>query len=153
MIRKEKEIKDREEIESIIRKASICRLGLSFNDMPYVVPLNFGYEDNCLYFHSAKEGKKMDILKKNPKICFEFDIDTQIVEDENPCRWSMRFKSVIGIGKAQIIHDLLAKKEALNIIMGHYAGFKTFEFDDEKIDSVAIIKVDIKKMSGKKSGY
>ena len=65
MRRKEKEIVEKSEIEAVISKASVCRLGMAEEGMPYVVPLCFGYENNTLYFHSAKEGKKVDILKKN----------------------------------------------------------------------------------------
>ncbi len=75
MRRKEKEVKDVKLVESIIEKASVCRLGLSLNNMPYIVPLCFGYQDRCLYFHSAIEGKKISMIKSNNNVCFEVDID------------------------------------------------------------------------------
>ena len=62
--RKDKEIKDKEVIESIIKRATVCRIALSENNVPYIVPLSFGYKDNCLYFHSAPEGRKIDIIKQ-----------------------------------------------------------------------------------------
>ena len=82
MRRKEKEITDKTAIESIILRSSVCRLALSEDNHPYIVPLCFGYKDNTLYFHSALEGKKLDIMKNNNNVCFEFDIDYQIVEAE-----------------------------------------------------------------------
>ena len=75
MRRGEREIKDRKEIEAIIERANVCRIGLSDGKMPYVIPMDFGYKDNCLYFHCAREGKKIDIIKRNNSACFEMDID------------------------------------------------------------------------------
>ena len=62
MRRKDKEIKDKFEIETIINRAEVCRIGLSDDNMPYVIPVNYGYRNNCLYIHSASEGKKIDII-------------------------------------------------------------------------------------------
>ncbi len=59
MRRKDKEIKDEKEIESVISKCDVCRIALCENNSPYVVPVCFGYRDNCLYFHSASYGKKI----------------------------------------------------------------------------------------------
>ena len=68
MRRKDKEITDIKSIEKIIQKSKVCRLGLSLNDTPYIVPVCFGYRAKTLYFHSAQEGKKIDIIKKNKKL-------------------------------------------------------------------------------------
>lgn len=151
MRRKEKEIKDFNEIEEILKRAHVCRLGLCNNNVPYIVPMNFGYKDNTLYFHSAKEGKKINMIKENPTICFEIDIDNELVKGENACNWSMKFKSVIGIGEAQIIDDNKLKKDALDIIMQQYDDSKIFEYNDKAVEAVAIIKVKINEISGKKS--
>ena len=77
MRRKDKEISDRSAIEDIIKRSTVCRLAMSDNNSPYVIPINFGYENSTVYFHSAREGRKIDILKKNPNVCIEFDIDIQ----------------------------------------------------------------------------
>ena len=152
MRRKEKEILDREEIESIIKKADVCRLGLSDNNIPYIVPLNFGYKENCLYFHTAKVGKKMDMIKTNNMVCFELDIDHEVVRAENPCDWNMKFQSVIGYGKAFVLTDAEEKRQALDVIIEHYSG-QTDEYAEKLVDRLAVIKVEIESMTGKKSGY
>ncbi|MCG2777827.1 MAG: pyridoxamine 5'-phosphate oxidase family protein, partial [Desulfobacterales bacterium] len=121
MRRKEKEITDKTAMESIILRSSVCRLALSEENRPYIVPLCFGYEDDTLYFHSAREGRKLDILRKNNKVCCEFDIDNEIVEADDACGWSMKYQSVIGAGKGSIIDDIESKRKALNIIMQHYS--------------------------------
>ncbi|NIS63380.1 MAG: pyridoxamine 5'-phosphate oxidase family protein [Proteobacteria bacterium] len=152
MRRKDKEIKDKNAITSIIKKATVCRIGLSENNVPYIVPLNFGYKDNCLYFHSAREGKKIDMIRSNNDVCFEMDTDSEIVKGEDACGWSMKYCSVIGFGKASFVEGVEGKREALDIIMEHYSGKLPFNYPDETVNNAAIIKVKIESMTGKKSG-
>ena len=66
-------------IEAIIRKASVCRLGMLDGDTPYIVPLCFGYRDDTLYFHGSMKSRKAELIRRHPKVCFEFDIRP------NPC--------------------------------------------------------------------
>lgn len=152
MRRKEKEITDRAVIESIVLRSSVCRLALSEDNRPYIVPLCFGYKDNTLYFHSARKGKKLDILRKNNNVCFEFDIDHKIVEAEKACKWGMKYQSVIGYGNASVITDPKSKRRAFNIIMQHYSG-RSFTYAEAALKDTVIIKVEIESMRGKKSGY
>jgi len=153
MRRKDKEIEDKELIEVILRRASICRIALSENDVPYIVPLCFGHKDNFLYFHSAKEGRKIDMIRKNNNVCFEIEIDTELVAAENPCNCSMKYYSIIGFGKAFLIEDTEEKREALDIIAEHYSGKSSSEFPETALHNVTVIKVKIETMTGKKSGY
>jgi nitroimidazol reductase NimA-like FMN-containing flavoprotein (pyridoxamine 5'-phosphate oxidase superfamily) len=153
MRRKEKEIKNKEEMEDIIKKAIICRLGLSSNDQPYIVPLNFGYENNELHFHCAKAGKKMDMIQKNNNVCFEIETDTELIKGEHACvGWTMYYSSVIGFGKASVIDDIDEKKRSLDIIMKHYTGKSEFDYTEKNLRGVGIIKVVIENMTGKKNG-
>jgi len=154
MRRKEKEITDLSKIEVIIQKAQICRLGFCDGNLPYIVPMNFGYADKCLYFHCAKEGKKLDILRKNNNVCFEIDVDHELIlSDEKACSGTAKFRSVIGFGKAEIIEDNKEKISALNQLMEHYTGKSAFEYLDEQVKNITIIKVIIESMGGKESGY
>ncbi|MEW6623627.1 MAG: pyridoxamine 5'-phosphate oxidase family protein [Bacillota bacterium] len=153
MRRKDKEIKDRSIIEKIIIDAEICRLAMSDGNIPYIVPMNFGYKEDCLYFHCAKEGRKLDIIRKNPIVCFQVDTQNEIVKAQKPCEWSMKYYSVIGYGKADILEDYQAKKEALNVIMSKYTNEDTFDYKESAINSIAIIKVWINELSGKVSGH
>ena len=152
MRRKDQEITDITAIEDIIRKAQVCRLGLSENGRPYIVPLCFGYKDNTFYFHAAREGKKLDILKKNNNVCLEIDIDQELVRGKKACNCSMKYRSVIGFGKAEIIDDIEQKRRALNIIMQNYFE-DLFRYPEESIGNIVIIKVEIESMTGKKLGY
>ncbi|MCF8020819.1 MAG: pyridoxamine 5'-phosphate oxidase family protein [Vallitaleaceae bacterium] len=154
MRRNEKEVIDIIEIEKMLNKADICRLGLSVNNEPYVVPMNFGYKDNCLYLHSAKEGMKIEMMKANPRVCFEVEVDAELVDGgEVACEWGMKFISVIGHGQASIIEERTEKKEALDILMSQYSKRTEFEYQDKHLDAVAVIEIKIDELSCKKSGY
>ena len=152
MRRKDREITDIALTEDIIRNSMVCRLGMSRDDQPYVVPLCFAYSDKTLYFHSAGEGLKLEILQQNPNVCVEFDIDQEVIQGDKPCKWSMQYRSVIGFGKASFVEDLEEKRKGLDAIMQHYAG-RSFEYLEPAIESIVIIKVEIESMTGKKSGF
>jgi nitroimidazol reductase NimA-like FMN-containing flavoprotein (pyridoxamine 5'-phosphate oxidase superfamily) len=149
MRRQELEIKDRKIIDEIIKKSRVCRLGLSYNDIPYVIPLCFGYDKRQLFFHSYNIGEKIDIIKKNNKVCFEFDIDCEPIPSENACDWQMKYKSVIGFGKASLVTNIGEKIEALNIIMQQYTNQSKFQYSDSSLNKIAIIRVDIESITGK----
>jgi nitroimidazol reductase NimA-like FMN-containing flavoprotein (pyridoxamine 5'-phosphate oxidase superfamily) len=149
---KEKEITKRPEVEAVIHKSLVCRLGLSDNDMPYIVPLCFGYRDRTVYLHGSLEGRKMDILRKNRNVCLEFDVDTEIIESENACEWGMKFRSAIGFGKAVFLEDPDDKRKALDIILSHYSD-KPFRYPEKAISGTAVIKIEISSITGKRSGF
>jgi uncharacterized protein len=148
MRRSEKEIKDRTAIDAIIRQCRVCRLGLSDGEEPYIVPLCFGYDGEALYFHSAPEGRKIDILRKNNQVCVEFDISGGMKEAEQGCKWGITYRSVIGFGTAELVDDREAKQKALKILMAQYSD-KEYAFPDDVVTKTAIIKVVIARITGK----
>jgi len=148
MTYKIKQITDIGQIEDTIRSAKICRLGLVDGDEAYVIPVCFGYERWKLYFHSRLKGRKVEILKKNNKICFEMDIDIALEKSIDPCDWVMKGKSVVGSGIATILEDDQDKIRALNIIMQHYSKGK-FEFSKKSLDSVMVVNIDISSVNEK----
>ena len=141
---------DQKEIESIILKAKVCRLGLVDGNRPYVVPMSFGYRENALYFHTGKKGKKMEILQKNNRVCFEMEVDLKIVPADNPCKWNMRYRSVVGFGRAVILEGPEEKRQALDVIVKHYGG-SLMAYDEKRVKGLAVIKVAIGSMTGKQS--
>jgi nitroimidazol reductase NimA-like FMN-containing flavoprotein (pyridoxamine 5'-phosphate oxidase superfamily) len=150
MRRKDKAITDRGEIDDIISRSLVCRLALSRNNTPYVIPLCFGYDGEYLYFHSAGEGTKIDILRENPDVAFEFDTDCEAMPSEKPCAWSMKYRSVVGSGRALFVEDAGGKRDALDIIFSHYSG-QASGLDSGAADAIAVFKVRIREMTGKKS--
>ena len=151
MRRKEKEITDKAEIESIIKQSAVCRLAMSDGEGPYIVPLCFGYLEDVLYLHSAKAGKKIEMLKQNDAVCFEFDIATEVTTGKTACDWGMQYRSVIGFGKASFVEDLEEKRKALETITVQYAG-KPYDLTDGAVKETVVIKVDVDAMTGKQSG-
>lgn len=150
MRRSDKEITDRKAIEDIILRSKVCKLAMCVENRPYIVPLCFGFKNNTLYFHSAPKGKKIEILKNNPNVCFEFEIFTQIIKSAKACKWGMRYRSVIGFGKAGFITDDDLKRQAFDIIMNQYAD-GSFIYEDALLKSVVLINVEIQSMTGKQS--
>ncbi len=151
MRRKEKEIKDITQISQVIKKCQVCRLGLSQNDIPYIVPVSFGYDGAKLYFHSAKDGKKIDILSVNKKVCFEFESGVEIVANETkPCAWSFSFQSVIGLGEVEELSSPEDKIKGLQHIMAQYSG-KEWSFEKLPLDGLRVWVINIASMTGKQS--
>jgi hypothetical protein len=150
MRRRDKEITARGDIEAIIRKAQVCRLAMADENGPYIVPLCFGFDRNTLFFHSAAAGRKLDILRDNPRVCFEFDIDCAVWPADRACEFTMHYKSVIGFGAAVFIDETTAKRRALDVIMRQYAQ-GPFDYPDGVLSQISVFKIEIDAMSAKAS--
>ncbi len=154
MRRKEKEITGIAEMEAIIARADICRIALAGKDIPYIVPMNFGYTggaDRKLYFHCANEGRKIDMIRMNNNVCFELDTDHEVMDGEAACDFGSRYASVIGWGKIFIITGDEEKREGLNSIMRHYSERSAFSFNPDVLERTTVLRLDITEMTGKKS--
>lgn len=152
MRRNDKQITNRNTINQIIENNTICRIAFSENNIPYIVPMNYGYKDNSLYLHSAQEGKKINALKKNNQICFEITDSIEIVQSENPCDFVTKYRSVIGFGKILPVSDYDKKINALKIIMKHHTNKGSWNFNKTMVDTLLILKIEIESLTGKKSG-
>jgi uncharacterized protein len=148
--RKEKQIQDQAELESIISRAQICRLAMTVDNRPYLVPLSFGYDSNTLYFHSASEGRKLEMIKENPQVCFELEATAEVISAERACNWGLEYESIIGSGRASLIEDLDEKKRSLDLIMKQYSK-EDWEYPQRQLEKTVIFKVTIEEMTGKKS--
>jgi nitroimidazol reductase NimA-like FMN-containing flavoprotein (pyridoxamine 5'-phosphate oxidase superfamily) len=151
MRRTEKAITDKDEILEILSSEKVCRIALSDDLMPYVVPVNYGYENNALYIHSAKSGKKIEIIEKNDAICFEIEKDVEIVPADNACTWTTRYVSVIGCGRAELLLDHGSVTDALEVIMRQQSGREGWSYGQSQLKNVVIIKINIDSISGKRS--
>lgn len=152
MRRKDKEIKDKSAIEEILRQAAVCRIAMCDGQTPYVVPMCFGYAGDRLYLHCAPEGKKIDILRQNPRVCFEVDVDQELIRGTQPCKWSLKYRSVIGFGNAVLVEDLKEKQRALDVLMEHFGG-EAYSYPEDVLGRVTIIRIDIESLTGKQAGY
>lgn len=153
MRRKDRQIKDINEIESIISCSDVCRVAFADNNTPYIVTMNFGYSGGdhmCLYFHCATEGKKMDMIKKNNYVCFEMDTDHRLYKGTKGCDWGMKYSSIVGYGNISVIAEMEEKRTGLNYIMKHYAGSGDFSYDTIILEKMVVLRLDIREMTGKK---
>ncbi len=148
MRRKEKQITNTADIEQILKQGQVCRLGFVDRNVPYIVPVSYGYKDQALYFHSAPGGRKIDLIKANPLVCFEVDELVKINKAARACDWGVSFKSVIGMGTARILETPAEKKAGLDNIMAHYSG-RSFDYPEEMLAKTAVIKVTVQEMTGK----
>ena len=146
MTRRERQITDETQIMDILDKGKVLHLGLAVDNEPYVVPMNYGYvkEDGKLviYLHSAVRGKKLDMIRTNPKVFFEIDCDLLPFESELPCQYGISYSSVMGRGTARIVEDVEEKKQAMSILMKTQTG-KDFTFEDRLVSIVAVIRIDV----------
>ena len=151
MRRKDKEISERLVIDTIIDQSLICHLSCTRNDQPYIVPISFGYDGECIYFHSSPAGKKISILKENPRVCLSFETDVELVYDpDNACDWNFHYSSVIAEGTAEELTQLSEKAIALNHIMEHYSG-ETWSFPEKNLKKTCIWRIRLDSISAKKS--
>ena len=151
MRREERAIKSPVEIERIIHEAEVLRVAFSRNDRPYLVPMCFGYAEDVFYCHSAPEGTKIDMLRANPNVCFECEAESEVVPGDPACRWAMKYRSVIGFGRATLVDDDDEKMRALQTIMEHYSGERP-DIPQEGLRRTAIIRIDVESMTGKAAG-
>ena len=148
-------ITDRSEMEEIIRKCQVCHIAMVDSDgMPYVLPFNFGYDKNVIYFHSARQGKKMRILISNPQVCVEFSTD-YLLRSQNAkvgCSYTMKYRSVLAYGKVEFIEDLEQKTNIMNLVMKNYTSGE-FTYNLPSMKEICCWIVKIEKMEGKINGY
>lgn len=150
MRRKDRAINDHSEIEAILGSSLICHLAMADGAEPYVVPLSFAYADGSLYFHCASQGRKLDILRKNPRVCFNILISTgdAVKAGDQPCDWGIAFRSVTGSGNAVFVEDAGEKKKALQAIVQRFDS-RDLPFNGHDFSVTTVLRVDIEQMEGK----
>ena len=155
MRRKDREIRDPSAIMQILEKADVCRIAMCEDNVPYVVAMNFGCGKQRetgfapLYFHSAPEGKKIDILRKNSLVCFQADIEHEFFLHTIACGCSMKYQSIVGMGRMSFVDDRSEKLEALQSIMTHYTKKSEHVFKEEMITRTVTMRLDIEEISAK----
>jgi uncharacterized protein len=147
-----KEIQDKRIIEELLRICPVGRLGTAGRDgYPMVKPLNFAYDRGKIYFHSAREGEKIDDIRRDERVCFETDLPMALVRSrQSPCRATYLYRSVIIKGRARIVCDEVERIHGLKLLMGKYqpeCGYG--EFPPDKLSITAVVRIDIEEVTGK----
>ncbi|MBP3532444.1 MAG: pyridoxamine 5'-phosphate oxidase family protein [Thermoguttaceae bacterium] len=156
MRRRDREVVDPTRIEEIIAESAVLRLGLNDDGEVYVVPVNFGAEiidgRRVFYFHSARSGRKLDVIRRNPRVGFELDAGFELVEGPTPCAFSARYRSVVGVAVATELADVAEKRRGLTAILNKTAGAgRDWNFDDAALDAVAVVRLDVERLSCKEN--
>jgi hypothetical protein len=149
--RKEKQITERKEIDAIVHASPVCRMAMARDNRPYLVPLSFGYDGSTVYIHTAAQGKKIDFIQANPSVCIEFEHQVSVIRDDGlACKWSFKFKSVIGFGTISELIDPEQKQQGLDQIMRHYTD-KAWTFNPKAVEKTRVWRIDLESLSGKRS--
>lgn len=151
MRRVDKEITESGQLDEVIRGSLVCRVAMALDNVPYLVPLSFGYDGTAIYLHTAGSGKKIEHFAANPRVCFEFERNVTLQRNpEQACKWTFSFESVIGQGIISEVLDPPHKEHALNEIMRQYSGH-TWPFEPSAVTQVRVWKIAIQSMTGKQS--
>ncbi len=153
MRRKDREVLDDAAIDAIIQKSKICRLGFYDKGEIYIVPLNFGFghKDNqrIFYFHSASQGRKIDLMHRCPSVGFELDTGFQLLEAKTACNFSAEYQSVIGTGTVYPVTDAEEKKRGLLALMNTLTNKPDWTLDETMVSSVTVFKLVVQTLSCK----
>lgn len=155
MRRKDREITDRSEIDALLGRTKVCRVAFAVENEPYVVPLSHGYdpEANALFFHTANEGRKIECIEANPRVCFEVEGRAEVkAGDERGCSWGLRYESAIGYGTIVEILSPEEKERALRCTMRQQAGEQmNWTFAPKMVEATRVWRLDIESVTGKRS--
>ncbi|MGD8191814.1 pyridoxamine 5'-phosphate oxidase family protein [Brevibacillus ginsengisoli] len=111
---------DQTKIEEFLTSARIGFLGLTDGNSPYVVPLNYLWWDNRIYFHGSDQGKKVDLIHQNPSCCFTVSEEYGTIAQPVPAHTDTAYMSVMIFGNAELVHDPVEATEALDRMLDKY---------------------------------
>lgn len=152
MRRNDREITDRQEIEKILLQAAVVRLAMVDDGSPYLVAMNFAYDKGVLYMHSAKEGRKIDVLRQDNRVAFQMDVDVRLVHGETTCGCTTTYRSVVGEGRIELVEDMDGIFRALDALMKKYADKTDCVYDTHVLGRTLVLKLTIGSMTGKHAG-
>jgi uncharacterized protein len=153
MRRNECEVTDAGVIRRILGRATLCRVAMVDGSDPYLVPMNCGWDGEHLLLHAATQGRKLDILHANPRVCVEVEEDVQIVTGETGEDCTATYVTVIGTGTASFILDPQAKRRDLNAILSQcHPGVPEEVFPDEALSRVVVLEVHFDHLACKAKG-
>ena len=146
-------IENREEINSIIRACKTCFFAMSENGKPYVIPMNFALEDDCVILHSAPSGRMWETIKANPKVCINWTLGEDLAWQDVKvgCSYRVKSKSVLVEGEVEFIDDFDEKYRCMKLMMAQYSD-REFEFGAPAVKNVGVFKVRIDKITAKEFG-
>ena len=122
MRRHEREMKNKETIDAILRQNPVGRIAtINEKGIPIIKPVNFLYSDGKIYLHSSIKGEKIKDIQRGSPVCFEVDEPiAYVVGSQTPCKASYYYRSIIIKGKSALVRDSGKKVEILKKMMRKY---------------------------------
>jgi len=150
MRRNELAVTDFSEKCAVLDRCSVVRIGFSpcaDETTPFIVPVTFGMkaegENLTIYFHGAKEGRKINCFHANPQVSFEADRLIHTGGGELPCTWTTDFESVMGEGRLRILADEQEKIAAMNAVMARYGFQGRPHYDSGAMSRTVVFALDV----------
>ncbi len=137
--------------ELVLKNAKFCHISFAVNNEPYLVTVNYGYDSDYIYFHSSLKGKKVDMIKKNPNVCYELNYGGEIYSNKMACNWGTKFRSLIGRGKAELLTSEKDKIKGLKAIMHKYSGTSDHEFNPHVVSHTSLYRIKIDDVTTKQN--
>lgn len=131
-----KEVKDEAKMIDLLSKAKVGYLGLSDEEGTYVVPLNYVWKDQKIYFHGSEQGRKTDAIKLNKRVCFTVSEDRGTVANPAPANIGTDYMSVMVFGRVRVIESLEDATAALQAMLDKFVpGYFERELEGKYVDS------------------
>ncbi len=157
MRKSDREVTDISEKLAVLLRCQYFTLAMQTGGAPYLVPLNFGAElrggDLFLYFHCAKEGTKLDLLRGNPAVGFSAANLLRVFnKGAAPCGYTSDYESICGTGIARVLEKAEEREHALRVLMAHYTGetFAETPFDARALSFTAAVEIRVREWTCKR---
>ncbi|MGI5884039.1 MAG: pyridoxamine 5'-phosphate oxidase family protein [Candidatus Spyradocola sp.] len=148
MRRSERQVTDLDAIRDLLAQGQTLHLALNAEGAPYVVPLNYGFSlaadgGLTLYLHSALQGRKLDLLRRDARVGFAISALLETVRGEIPCAWTARYRSLVGTGRVSVLTDPEEQRLALEALLQHMGFSGRAEIPAASLERVAVLRIDV----------
>ncbi|MDR2656531.1 MAG: pyridoxamine 5'-phosphate oxidase family protein [Oscillospiraceae bacterium] len=160
MRRADRAVTDSAGLFDILVSGKVLRLGLVDKGRAYIVPMNYGYnaapdtppETWRLYVHSAAQGRKLELMRKNPIVTFELDTDHALKEGDEACQYGFGYASIMGEAVVRFLTAYEDKRDALSLLMDHQAHPGNWSFNEDMLKKTTVLTLRITGITGKRCG-
>lgn len=140
-------------LKEILENGIVGRLAINDFPFPHIVSMNYGYDDEFIYLHSSKKGKKIELINQNNNVTFQIDYCLNLIKNDLPCKWNIKGRSLVIKNQIEFVENSEEKIYALKKIMNNYDKEKEYSFNDNSVNEVEILKIKIDNYTIKESGF
>jgi len=141
---------ERGEMEALLERVLVGHLGLCVDGEPYVVPIGFVYHDGRIYFHSYPRGRKIEAMRRNPRVCFQVEEVGRLLPGSTPCKFSVEYRSVIIYGRVRFLEEAEERLKALRLLLRKYGASEAAEdLSEGMLGDVLVGEITVEEMTGR----